>query len=246
MLKVLYVNGCSHSCGAEMSKPNHYRLQYDLDNSFGGVIARRHGLIHHNDACPGGSNNVMQTTTVQSIMKLLQTYDPSEIFVIIGWTGYDRSELVYNGSYYKFIPNTMLDWPLHVRDWYRAWVLCTDKDSSTNNMLLQYTMLASFLKYHKIKYYFFNSIISAEVPTNNFLHGILNNEPNQLAVEMLRNDQNFLDPFNPEMTFWHILKAKGYDGHKDGRWGHFTEDAHLDWANFLTLRIEDINPGIWT
>ncbi len=246
MIKALYVNGCSHSAGAEMSKPGFYRQQYDLDNSFGGVLARRHGLVHYNDACPGGSNNLIQSTTIQSILKLLETYDPSEIFVIIGWTGYDRSEVVYNKSLYKFIPNTnILGWPNKINESYRSWVMCTDNDSSMNNFLLQYGLVATFLKYHKIKYYFFNSIISAYIPQHNFLHEVLDNKPNTHLIEMMKNDPYFLEPFNGEMTFFHILKQT-YNGTKDGRWHHFTEDAHLAWANFLTERIEKLYPNIWT
>jgi hypothetical protein len=246
MIKVLYVNGCSHSAGAEMSKPGFYRQPYDLENSFGGVLARRHGLAYQNDACPGGSNNLIQTTTVQSILKLLETYDPSEIFVVIGWTGYDRSELVYNNKLYKFIPNsTILDCPTNITEWYRAWVMCTNNDSSMNNFLLQYGLIATFLKQHGIKYYFFNSIIPAYIPKNNYLHEVLDNKPNTHLINMMENDPYFLEPFNGEMTFFHILKQT-YDGTKDGRWYHFTEDAHIAWANFLTERIEKLYPNLWT
>jgi hypothetical protein len=246
MIKVLYVNGCSHSVGAEISRPGFYRQPYDYEHSYGGVISRKFGLIHHNDAIEGGSNNLIETTTIQSILTLLETYHPSEIFVIIGWTGYDRSEATYKNKLYRFIPNSVIqDCPYTVNEWYKFWVANTDNDASMNKFLLQYGLVSTFLKYHNIKYYFFNSIIPAYIPKINLLHEVLDNKPNAHLINMMKNDQNFLEPFNSDKTFYNILK-KNHDGCKDGRWHHFTEDGHLAWAEFLLERIEELYPKLWT
>lgn len=246
MIKALYVNGCSHSAGAEISRPGFYRQQYDLDHSFGGLIAQKYNLVHYNDACPGGSNNLIQTTTVQSILTLLETYHPSEIFVIIGWTGYDRSEVGFGNDLYKFIPNTDIKgWPDRINNSYKSWIMSFDHDVAMNNFLLQYGLVTTFLKYHNIRYYFFNSIIPAFEPRVNALHEVLGKKPNHHLIKMMREDSRFLDPFNGEMTFFHILK-QNYDSTKNGRWYHFTEDGHVAWAEFLLNRIDKLYPNLWT
>jgi hypothetical protein len=135
------------------------------------------------------------------------------------------------------------NWHPFVEDWYRAWVASSDKDSSMNQFLLQYELIATFLKFHGIKYYFFNAIIPAYIPKVNYLHEVLDNTPNERVIESMRTDPGFLDPFNEDSTFWNILRKK-YDGHKDGRWGHFTEDAHAEWADFLIERIEQLYPNL--
>lgn len=241
--KVLYVNGCSHSCGCEISYIGSSREPEDLQKSWGGQLAEHYGLLHVNDAVPGQSNYAIHSNTIHSILKLLETYSPDEIMVVIGWTSIDRTEIIYNNRLYRFVPAmeelpSFKELPGPVQEAYKNFILTTDYQNNSNNEFsLIYYNTVNFLKLHGIDYYFFNAIIPLGMPICNLLHTTDEGNPTFKIFDQISKDQNYLSPFDINMTYYRYLREK-YDCFVDGRHHHFLEDAHSHWAKLL---IEKLN-----
>ena len=241
MKKVLYVNGCSHSCGCEISYPDSARTPEDLDKSWGGVIARKHNLVHYNDAQPGQCNHAIASNTIHTILKLLDQYSPNEILVIIGWSSFDRTYFIHNNLVYRLVPGiSERDYfdtlPLAVQKAYFNYISGYDFDTAQNNFALTYFNTVNFLKLNNIDYYFFNAIQPVTRPTVNVLHTTDNCTATFTLFDQIINDSNYLDPYNKDLTYFHYL-IKKYDGRVGGRNLHFTEDAQEEWANLLLAKM---------
>ena len=74
MKRILYVNGCSHSCGAEISYAGSMRESKDLELYWAGQMAKRFNLIHYNDATSGTGNDAIVSTTIDSLLTLLNNW----------------------------------------------------------------------------------------------------------------------------------------------------------------------------
>lgn len=244
--KILYVNGCSHSCGAEISYVGSMREPNDIKKSWGGYISRHYNLTHHNDAISGASNYGIYSNTVHSILKLLEIYSPDEIIVIIGWSSFDRHEYIYENTLYRFVPSCdqlphFKKWPSQVQTAFKNFILSTEHyNDSMNKFSLIYFNTATFLKSLGIKYQFFNAIQHVCVPTVNLLHEVNRNIPTYNIFDLIKNDQNYLSPFDHDMTYFNYLK-KYFDCFYEGRNHHFLEDAQQHWAKILIEKIETIN-----
>lgn len=240
MKKVLYVNGCSHSCGAEMLRIWSCREQYDLDNSFGGIIANRFNLIHYNDALSGACNRYIVSNTIKSILNLLKEYKSSEIFVLIGWTGIERIPVIFENQLYQFVAgitdNTVSCWPKTVQESFQNWILTSDWEDCANKFILDYFTLRNFLLIYGIDYCFFNAVHAIGMPKKNLLHKTSNHSIDENLFEIMRNDKRYLDNNNNDMSYTQYLRKK-YDPFEEGRTYHFREDAHREWADFLISRI---------
>lgn len=243
--KLLYVNGCSHSCGAEISYPKSFRESNDLSRSWGGRIADHYGLVHHNDAVSGQSNYGIHTTTINSVLELLDKYSPDEIIVMIGWTSFDRAEIVYNNRLYRVGPSCDLrpsfkQWPLEVREAFKNFILLNDyENGSMNSFSLIYYNTINFLKLHGIDYFFFNSIQGMVRPKVNLLHQLNNNRPTNSIFDQISRDKNYFYPFDDDMTYYHHLKSR-FDCFYEGRNHHFLEDAHQYWSELLINRLDQL------
>ncbi len=241
MKKVLYVNGCSHSCGAEISYRNSLREPLDLEMSWGGQIAKKYNLVHVNDAFSGQCNTAILSTTIQGINKLLQYYAPEEIFVIIGWSSFDRTYYIYNENKFMFVPGIhgtdgYKEWPRPVKVAFEHWVSGENKDDNMNRFSLIYESMTNLLKLNNINYFYFNSIQSVSESTKDFLNVIDNYNPSAYLFDKMKNDKNYLEPFNNEMSYYNYLRQR-YDGHIGGRNHHFLSDAQSEWASILEEHI---------
>ena len=239
MKKILYINGCSHSCGAEIEYKNSFRTQFDLDNCFGGLIADRYKIPYHNDAWRAQSNKAIYSSSVFSLLNLLKIYDPSEIFVLIGWSGYERTEVVYDDRLYRICANLPQDHnPRYIQKFYKSWVIRANGDVWRNDFSLWYFAMKNFLDLYKIDYLFFNAVHSiSEPPKKNLLHISSNNQADQNLFEIIRNDKNFVEPFSEDHSFYMRMKKK-YDPLEGGRYHHFGIEAHKEWADILIPYVD--------
>jgi len=242
MKKVLYVNGCSHSCGAEISYPGSHRTPEDLAGSWGGQLADRFGLVHYNDAISGQDNQAIVSTTIHSILKLLDQYKPEEILIVIGWTGLERDHYIYENTRYRFVPGCQKlpffnNWPEQVKNTFHNWVMGVDlKNGTHNKFALIYFSLVNFLKQYGIDYYCFNALHAIQYPEQNLLHELDHNRPTIKIFDQIKNDINYFEPLTWEYTYFEYMKAR-YDPHIDGRNFHFVKSAQTDWANILASKI---------
>lgn len=243
-MKIMYVNGCSHSNGFELTVPGK-RSPEDLADSWSGQLAMKMSLDHFNEAVPGQSNWSIYSNTVNSVNKLLKEYKPEDIFVVIGWSSFDRYDYIHEfKQLYRITPGSIDStaatyWPQAVKDAYRIFVLGCDYNShSLNNFALIYQALSSFLKLKNIKYFFFNAIQNVRYPERNLLHSLRDNAWDKDLFDSLKNDPDYLNPFNKDSVYVNYLGAK-YDRHEGGRNFHFTKPAHTEWANFLYEKIQE-------
>jgi hypothetical protein len=233
--KVLYSNGCSHTAGAEITKPGSCTA-LDRKLSFSGQLASRWNLLSINDAEPGQGNYAIVSQTIFRVSELLEKYKPNEIIVLIGWSGLDRVDFVMNNSKYKFCSNKIDDdWPNVVKEAWELWVLSTNTNVNLNKFSLYYFTLVNFLESYNIEYYMFNAVNCISLPTKNVLHA--NHKPTLELFDNIKNNNRYMFPFDEEYIYHVYIRNSGFDGFVNGRSNHFLESAHIYWANFITSYI---------
>lgn len=129
---MIYVNGDSHSAGAEIIKdycfaeddpkytiygrrPHPEAVQF----TFGYRIATALNQPFHLDAESASSNDRILRTTRKFIS---ETKDRDKLFVIIGWTTWEREEWLHNDSYYQITASGTDILPQELKDTYKHWV----------------------------------------------------------------------------------------------------------------------------
>ncbi len=232
MKKVLYLNGCSHTAGAEITTAGCY-VESDKKLSFSGQLASRWKLLSINDAVYGQGNYAIVSQTIYRVCELLKKYDPSEILVLIGWSGFDRVDFVFNNNKYKFcasVPDD--DWPEIVKEARELWVISTDTNVNMNRFSLYYYTLVNFLESHNIDYYLFNAVNHVSLPTKNILHP--DQQPTIEIFDNIKHNKRYMFPFDENHVFHTYLANAGFDGFINGRCNHYVESAHIYWANFIT------------
>ncbi len=234
MNKVLYVNGCSQSAGAEITNPGDYnRYPVNIKKSYAGQLADRWGYTHINDAMPGQDNGAIVSQTIHSILDLLDSYSNTDIVVLIGWAGLERRYYIHDDVWYRFCAG-MGTSSNHVKIDFDRWVINSNDDVSINKFSIDYITLVNFLELNKIEYYMFNASFNCvEHPYKNFLHYMDENKPTLKLFKHMEDNPRYLHPFDSSSGMISYLMSKKYDPTKEGRGHHFTEDAHKEWADVL-------------
>ena len=266
--EVLLVTGCSHSAGFEILGEQGYPKSkiYKKDivyeeryRSFGGHLSRKNNLIHINVCHPGLDNITIMRNTVRKINQLLTQYDSSKIISLIGWTGYPRLAIPYNGNlkmlsaHIDLMPNwTKLQDKKIVKFWklWRDLIALQPYDVQVYNQLFQYQLLRSFLRDKNISYYMFNAVecLKPFHKIKDFLELPAPDEYNQEdrsydleGIKILANDVRFRHPFKTEEIYYQHLVGKGHDPKKGGRWHHFEEPAHIMWSEVLDKEMTELS-----
>lgn len=228
---ILYVNGDSHSAGAEAvndfcfaqdeynltNTPDKWRAHPDnLAVCFGKLLADQLGFSMVNQAQAAGSNDrIIRTTT-----EYLELNRPD--LVLIGWTSWEREEWFYDNRYWQ-INSAGMDkvWPRAIKIRYKEYVANLDW---TKKAVEQHSKIWNFhqkLLAMNIPHLFFN------------VWGTFNwyNE-----IPKLDWGDNYIRPYD-EWSFWHYLSDRGYSKTK---YNHFRADGHAAWAEFLLPYLKKI------
>lgn len=247
MKKILYVNGCSHTAGYEITEPNRWHKELDNVKSFGGLLATKYNLSLINDAIPGQGNESIYSQTVHRILNLLDHHKPEEIFALIGWAGSERRNFISSNGWYKLCTGLT---SIHddVNRAYKNWVLLTDWGSSFCNFAIMYIGLVKFFEQYKIDYCMFNSSIALSFTSDNEINLVPRADQVQVdhrstfeIFEHIKNNQNYYDPFD-KGEFWFKCTQAGFKFRQDG--GHFGEDAHAWYADELEKFINTLPNSI--
>jgi len=130
---VIYVNGDSHSAGAELV--NNYCFAADdrrfvawgsrahpeaIPYTFGYKIAQALNQPFFMDAESASSNARILRTTLQF---LDETKDKSKLFVIIGWASWEREEWEYQDGYIQITASGIDSVPESMEEEYKEWVI---------------------------------------------------------------------------------------------------------------------------
>jgi hypothetical protein len=223
-MSILYVNGDSHSAGAEAvndycfaeDDPFYYALGRipHPDNeraSYGCNIANELFAILHCDAESASSNARIIRTTREYIKNIKPDV------IIIGWSTWEREEWLDDGIYWQINAGGVgSDWPNSIKEKYTDYIANLDWSKATKQAHNQIHELHTELSDLKIPHLFFN--------TYNDFH-------TQAPLEW---HDSYIDPYNPNMTYWRWLSDQGFESNQSY---HFRADAHRKWAEFLLPRL---------
>jgi hypothetical protein len=217
---ILYVNGDSHSAGAEAvndycfaeDDPFFYSLGRipHPDNeraSYGCNIANELFAILHCDAESASSNSRIIRTTKNYIA------NNKPDAVIIGWSTWEREEWLHDNIYWQINAGGVgHDWPDSVKEKYTDYIINLDWNHATKQAHKHIHELHTELLDLKIPHLFFN--------TYNDFH----------TQEPLSWHDSYIDPYDPNMTYYKWLSDQGFESNQSY---HFRADAHRKWAEFL-------------
>jgi hypothetical protein len=217
---ILYVNGDSHSAGAEAvndycfaeDDPFFYSLGRipHPDNeraSYGCNIANELFAILHCDAESASSNSRIIRTTKNYIA------NNKPDAVIIGWSTWEREEWLHDNIYWQINAGGIgHDWPDSVKEKYKDYIINLDWNHATKQAHKHIHELHTELLDLKIPHLFFN--------TYNDFH----------TQEPLLWHDSYIDPYDPNMTYYKWLSDQGFESNQSY---HFRADAHRKWAEFL-------------
>jgi hypothetical protein len=219
-MTILYVNGDSHSAGAEAvnsycfaeDDPFYYALGRipHPDNervSYGCNIANELFAVLHCDAESASSNaRIIRTTR-----KYLEDGKPDVI--VIGWSTWEREEWLHDNVYWQVNAGGVgHDWPDVIKERYKEYVANINLAAAQKQAHSDIFELHTELQDLKIPHLFFNTF-------------------NDFATVNPKNwNDRYIDPYDPNMTYWKWLNDNGFQSNQSY---HFGADAHRKWAEFL-------------
>jgi hypothetical protein len=234
---ILYVNGDSHSAGAEAAHESCFINEGNLDHyipptirkiwkdeidyaphpdnvavSYGQKAAEKLQATLHCHARSGASNSRIIRTT----KNYLSDFKPD--LVVIGWSTWEREEWFHDGKFWQISAGGIgSDWPDIIRNKYKNWVLELDWNQAAARAHKQIYDLHIELKDLAIPHLFFNTF-------NHF-----ENIDNQKNWYM-----NYIEPYSANSTYYTWLIKQNFQPNLSF---HFQADAHRKWAEFLLPRL---------
>ena len=220
---ILYVNGDSHSAGAEAVNTycfaeddplySHLGRQPHPDNlkvSYGQILANRYSATLICQAESGSSNaRILRTTH-----NYLDAHRPN--IVVIGWATWEREEVEVDGVVYQFSAGLITDpFPEAVKQRYKEWVVGRENvQKYSDQTQLKIWELHQRLIDSNIQHVFFNTF-SGLTPT-----------------ERLDWQGHYFQPYDHTQSYFKLLKAWNHKPVAEGSY-HYSADAHITWADFL-------------
>lgn len=232
---IIIANGCSHTAGAEIEEP----LQGECyEKAWPKKLADSLTFKHVNLAISGASDDRVVRTTIEYISKLKKSpkFNPNKVFVAISWPGLYRTEL------YRTAENEDGFWdngwmPIVVGNeetyqaqcsqsafaFYKTWVMRQNNHQASIKFYSNVLLLQNILISNRIKYLFWNS--SMTVPCNYI----------QYLNEI--NHKRFPHILEKEKSYTEMLESNGFRHSPFAKWGHYGEDSHKWFADFLKSYI---------
>lgn len=223
---ILYVNGDSHSAGAEAVNSFAFAnddLQYKYlgrvphpDNlfvSYGNILAKNLSAELYCDAESASSNDRIIRTT----RHYLKNNQPD--LIVIGWSTWEREEWLYEGQYWQINAGGVGDdWPDAIKQQYKHWI--NNIDHQQKQREAEEKIWALHQELADIPHLLFNSYSALD------------------STEHRKWGHNYLHPYDSNRTYYHWLLDQGF-GTVNPKSYHFGADAHLSWANYLTNVINE-------
>ena len=222
---ILYVNGDSHTAAAEAVNPYAFaeddpELEYlgriphpeNLAVSWSKLLAStlKAGLHCHAESA---SSNARILRTTREWIKSVSRYD--DLLVIIQWSTWEREEWFHNGIYYQLGASGSDHVPEDLVTDYKNYVANIDWLSKTQQA-------------HDHIWQFHTELLDQNVP-HIFFNG--NNDFSKIT-DRKSWGANFLDPYDPKMTYDAIIRRGGFDTVAPNSW-HFGRDGHSYFHRFM-------------
>lgn len=222
---ILYVNGDSHSAGAEALNSyafaNDDPLYYGLgriphpDNervSYGCELANMLYAVLHCDAESASSNDRIIRTTYQYLDE-----EEKPDLLVIGWSTWEREEWWHDSTQRHWQVNTggiSDDWPTEIKEKYKPYIANLDWDHAMTVAHEKIYKLHNHLERLEINHLFFNTF----EPFSN--------------VSQVEWNNCYIEPYDTAYTYYNWLKEKGF-ATVNPTSHHYGPRAHTAWAEFL-------------
>ena len=240
---IVYVNGDSHSAGAEIANPYCFAQDDPLywglgrqphpDNlklSYGCLVANELNAVLECDAESASSNDRIMRTTWPHIQSVQDSYQIKPNLIIIGWSTWEREEWVdRDGKYYQVTAGGTDSVPTDMSQRYREWVMAQDEATREQKMLYWHNRiwyLHVALQDKNIPHIFFNTYSDfSAIRLNHLKTGTVN--PGEYNWGL-----NYVDPYDRNLNYYNWCVQKGFAPVRANSY-HFGADAHRAWAEFL-------------
>lgn len=223
---MLYVNGDSHTAGAEAVNVHAFAeddpaLFYlgraphpeNLAVSWGKVLSLALRSGFRCDAESASSNTRIVRTTREWLAGNGANH-PDQL-VVIQWSTWEREEWLYNGVYYQVGASGTDSVPAEAAERYRNYIVGTDWKQKTHEAHNEIWQFHNELKDQNIRHIFFNG--------NNDFSSIKDQKDWGL---------NYIDPYDPTQTYTAIIQSTGIETVMPNSW-HFGRDGHSSFARFI-------------
>jgi hypothetical protein len=223
---ILYVNGDSHTAGAEAVNPHAFAeddpaLFYlgrqphpeNLEVTWGKLLSLALRAGFHCDAESASSNSRILRTTRAWLEDHRNNID--KILVIIQWSTWEREEWLYNGTYYQVNGSGIDMVPPELQEKYRNYILGIDWEYKTEQAHKDIWQLHTELLEQNIPHIFFNG--------NNDFSKIKDQKDWGL---------NYIGPYDPAQTFNAQISNSGIDTVAPNSY-HYGRDGHAWWFKFI-------------
>ena len=229
---MLYVNGDSHTAGAEAVNP--YAFAEDdsamfylgraphpenLAVSWGKLLSLTLKSGFRCDAESGSSNSRIIRTTNEWLDGAGGNF-PHQL-VIIQWSTWEREEWLLDNTYYQIGASGTDDVPMDLANRYRQFVVDVDWLEKTKQAHNEIWQFHKDLEKRKIQHIFFNG-------NNDFSH----------VTKQQEWGNNYIKPYDPTQTYDAIIRSKGIDTVMPGSW-HFGRDGHSAFHRYILQYIID-------
>lgn len=241
---ILYVNGDSHSAGAEAVHPAAFAEDDSLywglgrkphpDNlavSYGCLIANELNATLDCDAESAASNDRIMRTTWSHLQGVQGLPIQRPDLIIIGWSTWEREEWSHNGTYYQVTASGSDSVPEELRDKYKHWVIEQDYRARERKMLEWHDRIYQLhqkLQELKIPHLFFNTYTDFE-PIRS---GRITSDTIAVPPPEYDWDGCYIGPYSQSETYYYWLKNNGFKTVRPDSY-HFGPDGHEAWARYL-------------
>ena len=239
---ILYTNGCSHVAAGEAansycfaeddSKYFYLKRKPHPDNlavSFSRRLADLLKARLYCDAESAASNDRILRTTQEFLRGHYREKVKEDVFVLIGWTTWEREEWQHEGEYYQVNGSGIDQVPKELATKYKQWVIDTNLKWREHHIKWHQKIwdLHEELKEKDIKHLFFNSHISLS-----------------LVNDRKDWDHNYINPYEENQTYFNMLKEKGFSVRPsvvaEAGGGHYMADGHQAWAHYLLPHLTKV------
>jgi hypothetical protein len=231
---ILYVNGCSHSAGAEAAVPHAWACDdgqlwkmgtephpANLAVSYGKRVADKLSAELVCEASSGGSNDRTIRTTLNWIEN-----NPDKLqdtFMVLQWTTWEREEWLHNGKWYQVNASGIDTVPDELQERYKHFVISVDWNIKTPEAHNKIWTMHQYLKEQGIRHLFFNGHSTFSDIQNHYNWG-----------------KNYMHPYIREESYHNWLINNG-GTYANAASYHFDAKSHRLWADYVLQYINDNN-----
>ena len=222
---ILYVNGDSHTAGAEAVNQHAFaeddskyfylgRAPHpdNLQVSWGKLLSLALQSGFHCAAESASSNNRIIRTTREWLDTI---QDQGEILIIIQWSTWEREEWLHDGVYYQVNASGIDHVPQALQEKYRHYIMGIDWQAKTEEAHDQIWAFHKELEAKGLRHIFFNG----------------NNDFFKIKDQKVW-DMCYVAPYEPSMTFDAIVRKQGIETVAPNSY-HFGKDAHSFFNRFM-------------